>query len=228
MEHLNAYKDHCIDQAITVLEAGHDVKCMFTTPKLLEASPSRLRQDGFVDPQDRHHRHLSGGTKITPQWNRFAHRRTARRRRYLHRPRPTATPRWGWPPRRRRTEAGSRRTRSPTHCPAAPRRRPAGRLRRLRRSSSGTARLAARDADDADERVFRAWVSRARRRPARAARTSSIHGDGVSGVRSMTGSAARPCSGCTSSGFEVPGWRWAPVQGSRSGTANPNRRPNCT
>ena len=37
MEHLNAYKDHVIEQALTVLKAGHDIKCMFTTPKLLES-----------------------------------------------------------------------------------------------------------------------------------------------------------------------------------------------
>ena len=28
---------HCIDQAVTVLTAGHDVKCMFATLKLLES-----------------------------------------------------------------------------------------------------------------------------------------------------------------------------------------------
>jgi hypothetical protein len=37
MEHLEAYKKHCIDQAMTILTAGHDIKCMFATPKLLEA-----------------------------------------------------------------------------------------------------------------------------------------------------------------------------------------------
>ncbi len=37
MEHLEEYKKHCIDQAITILTAGHDIKCMFTTPKLLES-----------------------------------------------------------------------------------------------------------------------------------------------------------------------------------------------
>ena len=26
-----------IDQAVTILQAGHDIRCMFTTPKLLEA-----------------------------------------------------------------------------------------------------------------------------------------------------------------------------------------------
>ena len=38
MEHLEAYKQHCIDQALTILSAGHDIKCMFTTPKLLEVA----------------------------------------------------------------------------------------------------------------------------------------------------------------------------------------------
>ena len=36
MEHLEEYKKHCIDQAVTVLTAGHDIKCMFATPKLLD------------------------------------------------------------------------------------------------------------------------------------------------------------------------------------------------
>ena len=39
----NAYKEHCIDQAITVLAGGHDIKCMFTTPKLLAAFDEALR-----------------------------------------------------------------------------------------------------------------------------------------------------------------------------------------
>ena len=43
MEHLEAYKQHCIDQAITILGAGHDIRCMFTTPKLLEALARRWR-----------------------------------------------------------------------------------------------------------------------------------------------------------------------------------------
>ncbi len=32
-----AYKDHTIDQALTILRAHPNIKCMFTTPKLLEA-----------------------------------------------------------------------------------------------------------------------------------------------------------------------------------------------
>src|SRR5215203_3198069 len=38
MEHLQAYKDHVIDQAVTILQAGHNIRCLFTTPKLLEAA----------------------------------------------------------------------------------------------------------------------------------------------------------------------------------------------
>ena len=58
MEHLEAYKDHCIDQALTILSAGHDIKCMFTTPKLLEALALRLENEGHEHPEDGHHRHL--------------------------------------------------------------------------------------------------------------------------------------------------------------------------
>ncbi len=46
MEHLEAYKQHCIDQAITILGAGHDIKCMFTTPKLLESLAMELEKRG--------------------------------------------------------------------------------------------------------------------------------------------------------------------------------------
>ena len=36
-EALENYKVHVIEQAVTVLGAGHDIRCLFTTPKLLEA-----------------------------------------------------------------------------------------------------------------------------------------------------------------------------------------------
>ena len=71
MEHLEAYKQHCIDQALTILGAGHDVKCMFGTPKLIEAlclaleeRGSSLREAGITGI-------FSGGTEFTPQWTRF-------------------------------------------------------------------------------------------------------------------------------------------------------------
>jgi hypothetical protein len=71
MEHLEAYKNHCIDQALTILGAGHEIKCMFGTPKLIEAlclaleeRGSSLRETGITGI-------FSGGTEFTPQWTRF-------------------------------------------------------------------------------------------------------------------------------------------------------------
>ncbi|MGE0610134.1 MAG: hypothetical protein AB7O62_23785 [Pirellulales bacterium] len=72
MEHLEAYKQHCIDQAITILEAGHDVKCMFTTPKLLESLATALEKRGSSIGQMGITGIFSGGTEFTPQWTRFA------------------------------------------------------------------------------------------------------------------------------------------------------------
>src|SRR3954471_19832725 len=72
-EHLQAYKDHVIDQAVTILQAGHDVRCMFTTPKLLEALALRLESMGTTIRQAGITGIFSGGTEFTPQWNRFAH-----------------------------------------------------------------------------------------------------------------------------------------------------------
>src|SRR6476660_3244225 len=46
MEHLKAYQEHVIDQAVTILSANHDIKCMFSTPKLLDALCGRLEKDG--------------------------------------------------------------------------------------------------------------------------------------------------------------------------------------
>ena len=34
---LEAYKAHCIEQALTILRAHDGIRCLFTTPKLLEA-----------------------------------------------------------------------------------------------------------------------------------------------------------------------------------------------
>src|SRR3954463_12405055 len=46
MEELELYKAHVIEQAITVLSAGHDIRCMFTTPKLLESLAEELENRG--------------------------------------------------------------------------------------------------------------------------------------------------------------------------------------
>ena len=72
-DHLQAYKDHCIDQAITILEAGHDIRCMFTTPKLLEALAMRLDKMNTTIRKIGITGIFSGGTEFTAQWNRFAH-----------------------------------------------------------------------------------------------------------------------------------------------------------
>ena len=86
----NAYKEHCIDQAITVLAGGHDIKCMFTTPKLLAALDEALRagklEDKFRELKKPVPRGglrsiktagltgiFSGGTEFTPQFTREAY-----------------------------------------------------------------------------------------------------------------------------------------------------------
>ncbi len=72
MEHLKAYQEHVIDQALTVLSAKHDIKCMFTTPKLLDALANRLEQDGSSIAQTGITGVFCGGTEMTSQWIRFA------------------------------------------------------------------------------------------------------------------------------------------------------------
>jgi phenylacetate-coenzyme A ligase PaaK-like adenylate-forming protein len=72
MEHLEAYKHHCIEQAITILSAGHDIRCMFTTPKLLEALAIELEKRGSSIRKSGITGIFSGGTEFTPQWTRFA------------------------------------------------------------------------------------------------------------------------------------------------------------
>lgn len=63
---LEAYKAHVVEQGLTVLRA-HEVRCLFTTPKLLEAlceriSLTKLGIRGI----------LCGGTEMTAQFHRFA------------------------------------------------------------------------------------------------------------------------------------------------------------
>jgi hypothetical protein len=72
-DHLQAYKDHVIDQAVMILQANHDIRCMFTTPKLLESLALRLESMGTSIRQMGITGIFSGGTEFTPQWNRFAH-----------------------------------------------------------------------------------------------------------------------------------------------------------
>jgi len=73
MDHLQVYKDHVIEQAVTILSAGHDIRCMFATPKLLEALAIALEDQGSSIGKAGITGIMSGGTEFTPQWNRFAH-----------------------------------------------------------------------------------------------------------------------------------------------------------
>ncbi|HEY8550665.1 MAG TPA: hypothetical protein VIL35_11970 [Vicinamibacterales bacterium] len=61
------YKKHVIDQAVVLLKAHPTIKCLFTTPKLLEALCERvsLKAHGITGI-------FCGGTEMTPQFHRFA------------------------------------------------------------------------------------------------------------------------------------------------------------
>ena len=90
MEHLKAYQEHVIDQAMTILSANHDIKCMFTTPKLLDALCGRLEKDGTSIAKTGHHRHLLRRHRDDLAVDSLRHRGIARPRTSTSR-RPTAT-----------------------------------------------------------------------------------------------------------------------------------------
>jgi len=61
------YKQHVINQALTILRAHDNIQCLFTTPKLLEAICEKvsLKKMGIKGV-------FCGGTEMTPQFHRFA------------------------------------------------------------------------------------------------------------------------------------------------------------
>jgi phenylacetate-coenzyme A ligase PaaK-like adenylate-forming protein len=61
------YKRHVIEQGLTLLRAHDNIRCLFTTPKLLEALCERisLKKAGITGV-------FCGGTEMTPQFHRFA------------------------------------------------------------------------------------------------------------------------------------------------------------
>jgi hypothetical protein len=67
MDTLEEYKNHVVDQALTLLKAHDSIECMFTTPKLLEALCEKisLKQAGIKGV-------FCGGTQMTAQFHRFA------------------------------------------------------------------------------------------------------------------------------------------------------------
>lgn len=66
------YSEHVIEQGLTILSAGHNVQCMFTTPKLLEALAMKLIDQGSSIEETGIKGIFCGGTEFTPQWYRFA------------------------------------------------------------------------------------------------------------------------------------------------------------
>jgi phenylacetate-coenzyme A ligase PaaK-like adenylate-forming protein len=72
MEELEQYKAHVIEQAIHLLSAGHDIRCLFTTPKLLEALAEELENRGMSVQGVGITGIFAGGTEFTPQYTRFA------------------------------------------------------------------------------------------------------------------------------------------------------------
>ena len=61
------YKQHVVDQALTLMKAHDGIRCLFTTPKLLEAVCEKvsLKKMGITGV-------FCGGTEMTPQFHRFA------------------------------------------------------------------------------------------------------------------------------------------------------------
>ncbi|WP_144990933.1 phenylacetate--CoA ligase family protein [Gimesia aquarii] len=72
IDEVKEYSAHVIDQAMAILGAGHDIKCMFTTPKLLEALAMRLMDEGSSIEEAGIKGIFCGGTEFTQQWYRFA------------------------------------------------------------------------------------------------------------------------------------------------------------
>jgi len=65
-EQANEYKNHVVDQAVTLLKYRKGVHCLFTTPKLLEALGERINV-----PNAGIKGVFCGGTSMTPQMVRF-------------------------------------------------------------------------------------------------------------------------------------------------------------
>lgn len=72
MDELKMYSAHVIEQAVTVLNAGHEIRCIFTTPKLLQALAEELETRGTSIREMGITGIFAGGTEFTPQFTRFA------------------------------------------------------------------------------------------------------------------------------------------------------------
>jgi hypothetical protein len=67
LKEMERYKQHVIEQGLTILRAHPNIRCLFTTPKLLEALCEKisLKKAGITGV-------FCGGTEMTPQFHRFA------------------------------------------------------------------------------------------------------------------------------------------------------------
>ena len=64
---MHEYKEHVVNQGLTLLRAHPNIRCMFTTPKLLEAICERVSlADAGIKGV------FCGGTQLTRQFHRFA------------------------------------------------------------------------------------------------------------------------------------------------------------
>jgi hypothetical protein len=66
MDQVEAYKRHVVDQALTLIKAHDNIRCLFITPKLLEALTEKisLEKAGITGI-------FCGGTEMTPQFHRW-------------------------------------------------------------------------------------------------------------------------------------------------------------
>ncbi|MEZ6082804.1 MAG: hypothetical protein R3E58_02340 [Phycisphaerae bacterium] len=67
LREMHEYKDHVVNQGLTLLRAHKNIQCLFTTPKLLEALCERV---SLVDYGIKGV--FCGGTQLTAQFHRFA------------------------------------------------------------------------------------------------------------------------------------------------------------
>ena len=72
MEHLEAYKKHCIDQAITILRPATTSNACSPRPSCWKRWRWSWRSRVPAFPRKASREYFSGGTEFTPQWTRFA------------------------------------------------------------------------------------------------------------------------------------------------------------
>ena len=105
LREMHEYKDHVINQALTILRAHENIRCLFATPKLLEALCERISlvQAGITGV-------FCGGTSMTAQFYRFACEELLE-----------GGPEWWKPPEAGSRGQGPKGPRGPADAPSDPR-----------------------------------------------------------------------------------------------------------